>query len=83
MNALDVMKSVNELTAAYREGKDEYFNRKQDMYLYLTSHGIEFEINSEATDILISVCAALKELLHLYPHEVYHHFYRNLKRGIL
>jgi hypothetical protein len=83
MNALTVMRAVSQLIDAYRQGSTEQFDRKQEMYFYLTSRGIEFEINSEGTDILISACAALQELFRLYPHEVYHHFARNMKRGIL
>ncbi|MEC0370712.1 HD domain-containing protein [Paenibacillus chibensis] len=67
----------------YREGLGDSLERKQAMYHYLTSRGIDFEINSEGTDRIISVCVALKERFHLYPHEVYHHLYRNVKKGVL
>jgi hypothetical protein len=83
MNAVTVAGMITERTEAYRLGDREQSERKQEMYAYLTSRGIEFEMNSEGTDIIISACAALKEQLHLFPHEVYHHFYRNLKRGLL
>lgn len=80
---LDYKKSVFNMIERYRNSDKDSFANKQEMYRYLTCRGIEFDINSEGTDIIISSCAAIKEMFHLYPHEVYHHFYRSLKRGLL
>ncbi|MEI0739436.1 HD domain-containing protein [Paenibacillus sp. JTLBN-2024] len=55
---------------------------KVEMFRYLTSRGIDFEPNSEGTDIIISACAAMQEAFRLYPHEVYHHLLRSLKKGL-
>lgn len=63
----------------YREYEEEYGR----LAGYLQERGIEFESNSESPIILIGFCTALMRLLNMYPHEVYHHFKRNLKRGIL
>ncbi|MFC0215226.1 hypothetical protein ACFFK0_22805 [Paenibacillus chartarius] len=76
-------KTIYDLIERYRIGENDSCSKKQEMYHYLTSRGIEFEINSEGTDIVISACAVMKDTFHLYPHEVYHHFYRNLKGGLL
>lgn len=74
-NLLDVKKSVFGMIDEYRLGENDYNNSsKQAIFRYLTSRGVEFEINSEGTDILISTCAAMKDSFHLFPHEVYHHF---------
>lgn len=74
-NLLDVKKSVFGMIDEYRLGENDYNNSsKQAIFRYLTSRGIEFEINSEGTDMLISTCAAMKDSFHLFPHEVYHHF---------
>lgn len=86
---LIAMKATEELTAFAnlledsRSGSSQSEEKKQELYSYFTSRGLEFETNSEGTDILISACAALQELFHLYPHEIYHHLMRNVKRGVL
>ena len=54
MNLLNLKRSVFEQIERYRDGNDDIFDIKQQMYRYLTSRGIEFEINSEGTDIIIS-----------------------------
>ncbi|WP_082033947.1 HD domain-containing protein [Cohnella kolymensis] len=61
----------------------EYNEDFDELAEYLQRRGIEFQSNSEGPEILIGFSTALKRLLNLYPHEVYHHFKRNLKRGIL
>jgi hypothetical protein len=50
---------------------------------YLQDRGIQFQSNSDGPIILIGFCAVLKKLLNLYLHEIYHHFNRSIKRGIL
>ncbi|WP_349254187.1 HD domain-containing protein [Paenibacillus sp. RC67] len=50
---------------------------------YLQMRGIEFEWNSEGPAMLIGFSTALKQLLNMYPSEVYLHFKRNLDRRIL
>ena len=67
----------------YREGQGDSLEQKLEILGYHRSRGIDFEINSEGTDMILSVCAALKEKFHLYPHEVYHHLHRNVKKGVL
>ncbi|MCM3001286.1 HD domain-containing protein [Paenibacillus cellulositrophicus] len=67
----------------YREGQGDVFEQKLELLQYFSFRGIDFEINSEGTDMILSVCAALKERFHLYPHEIYHHLYRNVKKGVL
>jgi len=74
---------VFETIDGFLTGNVEQEAIKQTVYAYLTSRGIEFETNSEGTNILISACAALQEQFQLFPHEVYHHFYRSLKKGVL
>jgi hypothetical protein len=56
--------------------------KMEDASVYLTERGVEFA-QSEGTEILLAFCAALKEKLNLYDYELFHHFSRNLKRGIL
>ena len=63
MNLLNLKRSVFEQIERYRDGKEDIFDKKQEMYRYLTSRGIEFEINSEGTDIIISACAALRRMV--------------------
>ncbi|WP_433945549.1 HD domain-containing protein [Paenibacillus sp. SN-8-1] len=79
----DLKEMVYVLAEEYRAGEDNSYEKRHEMYQYLTSRGIEFEVNSEGTDTIISTCAAMKDIFHLFPHEVYHHLYRSLKRGIL
>ncbi|MDR9855775.1 HD domain-containing protein [Paenibacillus sp. VCA1] len=66
-----------------RQGDAECAEKKEEIYRYFTSRGIDFEIDSEGTDIIISACAAMQETFRLYPHEVYHHLRRSLKKGRL
>jgi hypothetical protein len=54
-----------------------------EMAAYLQMRGIEFQSNSEGPMLLIGFSTALKQLLNLYPSQVYLHFKRNLDRGIL
>lgn len=58
----------------------EYEQSYDEMAKYLQERGVEFESTSEGAMMLIGFSAALMRLLNLYPHEVYHHFIRNLKR---
>lgn len=80
----DWKQAVYGWSRGYREGAGEdELGHKLELLEYLRSRGIDFEVNSEGTDMILSVCAALQEKFHLYPHEVYHHLYRNLKKGTL
>lgn len=63
----------------YPEYQDDF-----DMLItYLQERGIEFEFNSEGPAILVGFCTVLMSALNMYPHEVFHHFKRGIKRGIL
>ncbi len=82
-NLLELKKSIFRMIEENRYGGRECLSKKQEMFQYLTCRGIDFEVNSEGTDILMSACVAMKDTFQLYPHEVYHHFYRCLKKGKL
>lgn len=76
-------RSVFERIGRCRQGDGECAEKKVEMFRYLTSRGFDFEPDSEGTDIIISACAAMQEAFRLYPHEVYHHLLRSLKKGLL
>jgi hypothetical protein len=76
----EIIEKVHSLSyPIHTDFEDEFYDTEQ----YFRKRGVEFQSNSDGPIILIGFCAVLKKLLNLYPHEVYHHFNRNLKRGIL
>lgn len=80
MGARDLLEKVGSLYYPIHSDFQEDFDR---IARYLQDRGIEFQSNSEGPMMEIGFSAVLKRLLNLAPHEVYHHFYRNLKRGVL
>ncbi len=80
IGAWELIKKVHQRAYPIHPEYEADFDRLAN---YLVERGIEFQSNSEGPIILIGFCTALMQLLNLYPHEIYHHFKRNLKRGIL
>lgn len=80
LGAWDLLEKVHQRAYPIDSVHEEDFGR---LAQYLQERGIEFESNSDGPIILIGFSTALMRLLNLYPHEVYHHLIRNLKRGIL
>jgi hypothetical protein len=80
IGGLELVKQVHSLCYPIAGTFGDEFNQVAN---YLQARGIQFQSNSDGPIILIGFSAVLKKLLNLYPHEIYHHFYRNLKRGIL
>jgi hypothetical protein len=77
---LDLLDQVHSLSYPIHPAYEEEFYQMAD---YLQGRGISFQSNSEGPIMLIGLCTALKKLLNLYPHEIYHHFMRNAKRGVI
>jgi hypothetical protein len=77
---LDLLKQVHSLSYPIHPAYEE---ETYQMANYLQGRGISFESNSEGTMMVIGLCTVLKKLLNLYPHEIYHHFMRNAKRGVI
>jgi hypothetical protein len=77
---LDLLDQVHSLSYPIHPAFEKEFYQMAD---YLQGRGISFQSNSEGPIMLIGFCTVLKKLLNLYPHEIYHHFMRNAKRGIL
>jgi hypothetical protein len=80
IGGMELISKVHSLSYPIHENFYKEFDQVAD---YLQGRGIEFQSNSEGPIILIGFCTVLKKLLNLYPHEIYHHFYRNVKRGKL
>jgi hypothetical protein len=80
MGGLELIRQVYSFSYPIHPDFEEAFNQTAK---YLQERGIEFQSNSDGPIILIGFCAVLERLLNLYPHELYHHFKRSLKRGIL
>jgi hypothetical protein len=77
---LDLLDQVHSLSYPIQPAYEEEFYQMAD---YLQGRGISFQSNSEGPIMLIGFCTVLKKLLNLYPHEIYHHFKRYAKRGIV
>jgi hypothetical protein len=77
---LELLEQVHSLSYPIHAVYQEEFYLMAD---YLQGRGISFQSNSEGPIILIGFCTVLKKRLNLYPHEIYHHFMRNAKRGIV
>jgi hypothetical protein len=77
---LDLLEQVHSLSYPIHPAYEE---ETYQMANYLQGRGISFESNSEGTMMVIGLCTVLKKLLNLYPHEIYHHFMRNAKRGVI
>jgi hypothetical protein len=80
LGASDLMEKIHTQAYSVELMNSEEFSA---MAAYLQMRGIEFQSNSEGPIILIGFSTALKQLLNMYPSEVYLHFKRNLERGIL
>jgi hypothetical protein len=80
VGGVDLLEQVHSLSYPIHPAYEEEFYQMAD---YLQGRGISFESNSEGTIMLIGLCTVLKRLLNLYPHEIYLHFMRNLKRGVI
>ncbi|CAM2838538.1 hypothetical protein PASE110613_03635 [Paenibacillus sediminis] len=80
LGASDLMDTIHTKAYSVELINSEDFST---MAAYLQMRGIEFQSNSEGPMILIGFSTALKQLLNMYPSEVYLHFKRNMDRGIL
>ncbi|MUG86871.1 HD domain-containing protein [Paenibacillus timonensis] len=80
IGAFDLMEEIHtQANSVELINSEEFFAMAE----YLQMRGIEFQSNSEGPTLLIGFSTALKQLLNMYPSEVYLHFKRNLERGIL
>jgi hypothetical protein len=77
---LDLLDQVHSLSYPIHPAYEEEFDQMAE---YLKGRGISFQSNSDGPIILIGFCTVLKKLLNLYPHEIYHHLMRNVKRGLV
>lgn len=81
MGGKDLLKQVH---ANYYPIHEEFTADFDQIASYLQERGIEFQSNSAGQMMENSFSAAvLKRMFNLFPHEINHHFNRNLKRGIL
>ncbi|WP_373231764.1 HD domain-containing protein [Cohnella sp.] len=77
LGALEITQLVHTRSYPIHPSYEQSFD---EMAEYLQERGIEFQSNSDSSKFLIGFSTALKHLLNLYPHEVFHHFKRNMKR---
>ncbi len=77
LGALEITQLVHSRSYPIHSDYEQSFN---EMAGYLQGRGIEFQSNGDGPIMLIGFSTALMRLLNLYPHEVYHHFTRIMKR---
>jgi hypothetical protein len=80
LGALEITQLVLSRSYPIHPDYEQSFN---EMAEYLQGRGIEFPSNNDRQIKLIGFSTVLMRLLNLYPHEVYHHFKRKIKRKIL